>query len=191
MLDSITYEEANVAVGNWLKQRRRWLKGFLQTWLVHNRRPMETLRELGGGGFMTLQCMTLGVFASALLHPLLFASGVWCLLPSHVAKANQDPVQMLLAGLNLFLLVAGYTTAAIAMRHGMSRVHLPRWPFLVCTLPVYWCLLSIAAWQAVFDFIFAPFHWHKTEHGLTRLTRPRDPRKRGKPVRSIYSRGRG
>jgi glycosyltransferase XagB len=191
-LDSITYEEANTELWNWMMQRRRWLKGFLQTWLVHNRHPVETLRELGFGGFLTLQCMTLGVFASALLHPVLFASGVWCLLPSHLANPQGSIWSSLLSGLDLLLLVAGYAVAAITMRQGMKRVHLPSWPKLAVTLPVYWCLLSVAAWLAVIDFVLRPFHWHKTEHGLTILTRPGKPRRSGKPERprrTIYSRG--
>jgi glycosyltransferase XagB len=193
-LDSITFEEANTKLGNWLKQRRRWLKGFLQTWLVHNRHPIQTLQALGFGGFISMQCMTLGVFASALLHPILFAAGIWCLLPSNLVQTQTSPWPSVLAGLDLFLLVAGYTTAAIAMKRAMKRARLPAWSRLAITLPAYWCLLSVAAWQAVFDFIFAPFHWHKTEHGLTRLTRPRKPGHRGKPERprrTIYSQERG
>jgi len=33
-LDSTTYEEATNTAGNWLRQRTRWLKGYMQTWLV-------------------------------------------------------------------------------------------------------------------------------------------------------------
>jgi glycosyltransferase XagB len=193
-LDSTTYEEANTALANWLKQRRRWLKGFLQTWLVHNRHPIDGLRTHGVGGFLTMQCMTLGVFASALLHPLLFASGIWCLLPNQLKDAQASPWTTTLSGLDLFLLLAGYVTAAIAMKRAMKRAGLPAWSRLAVTLPAYWCLLSIAAWLSVFDFIVAPFHWHKTEHGITRLTRPRRPGRRGKPERprrTIYSQGRG
>jgi len=31
ILDSTTYEEANCEMGNWLRQRSRWLKGYVQT----------------------------------------------------------------------------------------------------------------------------------------------------------------
>lgn len=186
-LDSTTYEEANTDL-------RNWLKGFLQTWLVHNRHPVETARALGLGGFLTMQCMTLGVFASALLHPLLFASGVWSLLQIRTAHSQESTLSTILAGLDLFLLLAGYITAAIAMKFAMKRVRLSTWSRLAMTLPIYWCLLSIAAWQSVYDFIVAPFHWHKTEHGLTILDRSRKPGRCSKPEqphRSIYSQGPG
>jgi cellulose synthase/poly-beta-1,6-N-acetylglucosamine synthase-like glycosyltransferase len=190
VLDSTTYEEANTQLGNWLKQRRRWLKGFLQTWLIHNRHPIETVRGLGVVGFLSMQCMTLGVFVSALLHPMLFASGIWALLPSNIVHTQTSLWTSVLTGLDLFLLIAGYATAAIAMKRAMKRARLPAWSKVAMTLPVYWCLLSIAAWQAVFDFVFAPFHWHKTEHGLTRLARRRKAGQSGNPARprrAIYS----
>jgi cellulose synthase/poly-beta-1,6-N-acetylglucosamine synthase-like glycosyltransferase len=47
MLDSTTFEEANSRLGNWIRQRSRWNKGYLQTWFVHMRNPLELLHELG------------------------------------------------------------------------------------------------------------------------------------------------
>ena len=47
MLESTTGEEANSRVGNWLRQRSRWSKGYMQTLLVHTRRPLRLLRQLG------------------------------------------------------------------------------------------------------------------------------------------------
>ena len=41
MLDSTTYEEAPAQLMWWLRQRTRWLKGYVQTWLVHMRAPRE------------------------------------------------------------------------------------------------------------------------------------------------------
>ena len=40
IVDSTTYEEANSQFGNWIRQRSRWLKGYMQTWLVHMRHPL-------------------------------------------------------------------------------------------------------------------------------------------------------
>jgi len=37
VLDSTTWEEANSQVGNWIRQRSRWIKGYFQTHLVHTR----------------------------------------------------------------------------------------------------------------------------------------------------------
>jgi cellulose synthase/poly-beta-1,6-N-acetylglucosamine synthase-like glycosyltransferase len=37
IMDSTTFEEANSMTKNWFKQRSRWVKGYMQTYLVHLR----------------------------------------------------------------------------------------------------------------------------------------------------------
>ena len=49
-LSSATYEEAPARFLPWLKQRTRWYKGWMQTWLVHMRRPVRLMRELTPAG---------------------------------------------------------------------------------------------------------------------------------------------
>jgi cellulose synthase/poly-beta-1,6-N-acetylglucosamine synthase-like glycosyltransferase len=51
MLDSVTFEEGPITVDAWLGQRSRWLKGHMQTWLVHMRRPLTLMRRTGLAGF--------------------------------------------------------------------------------------------------------------------------------------------
>lgn len=51
MIDSTTWEEANSEVWNWIRQRSRWVKGFIQTHLTHMRQPLRTLRGIGFWGF--------------------------------------------------------------------------------------------------------------------------------------------
>ena len=76
-LNSITYEEANTELRNWLAQRTRWLKGFLQTWLVHTRHPSRLMKELGLPGSWVFVCSTIAVFASALLYPVFLILTIW------------------------------------------------------------------------------------------------------------------
>mgnify|MGYP003380227690 CR=1 FL=1 len=70
MVDSITYEEANTDAVNWVKQRSRWYKGYAQTWLVHMRNPMRTLREVGFGGFIRFNLFVGGTPLLAALNPI-------------------------------------------------------------------------------------------------------------------------
>ena len=56
-----------------MRQRARWLKGFLMTWLVHMREPSLFMREVGPAGFWVAQVLTLGVFALPELCDLLVA----------------------------------------------------------------------------------------------------------------------
>ncbi|MEM9899271.1 MAG: glycosyltransferase family 2 protein, partial [Pseudomonadota bacterium] len=39
IIDSTTFEEANCRLINWIRQRSRWMKGYLQTWIVDLRQP--------------------------------------------------------------------------------------------------------------------------------------------------------
>lgn len=64
MIDSTTWEEANSQLWNWLRQRSRWVKGFLQTHLTHTRHPRRTLRGIGWWGMLTFY---LSVGASSLM----------------------------------------------------------------------------------------------------------------------------
>ena len=170
-LNSRTFEEANTRPLNWLRQRARWLKGFLATWLVHMREPRRFWNEVGPAGFWVAQAMTLGVFASALLHPLCLAGSLvlyafYPLLPEGAGIALTA-----LAGLNLFILLAGYgVTIAVGVR-ALRRRGIFGWYLPLATMPFYWLMMSAAAWMAMWQFIAAPFHWNKTEHGLSRMQR--------------------
>jgi glycosyltransferase XagB len=176
VLDSSTFEEAPTTFSVWLKQRRRWLKGFLQTWLVHSRNPWRLLRETGLVGCVTIQVMTLGIFLSSLLHPLLLLLAVWQFLPAQLPVSD---LGKLLSGTGLAILVVGYVTAILSSRQGLRRVGAMGWTTTLASIPLYWLLMSLAAWLALWDFIVAPFHWHKTRHGLTRFSQTNEPEQPG------------
>ena len=169
MLHSTTFEEANTELGNWMKQRRRWLKGFLQTWLVHNRNPWQLLRDTGVGGFCAVQAMTLGVFLSALLHPLLLVVALVNFLPQNLKEMTSTYSGALMSGLSLVVLLGGYVSAIATSNRGLHRIGALGWTNVLLTIPLYWLLSCAAAWMALWDFAFAPFHWHKTNHGLSRI----------------------
>jgi glycosyltransferase XagB len=75
----------------------------------------------------------------------------------------------LLGGLNLALFASGYGVTMIAANRAMKKRGLKNWWVTIATLPIYWLLMSIAAWLALWQFIVAPFEWNKTEHGLSKL----------------------
>ncbi len=77
VIDSTTYEEAPAQFGPWLRQRTRWFKGWMQTWLVHMRQPGRLLRELGPTGFLTFQLIVGGNALAALVHPLFMAALIY------------------------------------------------------------------------------------------------------------------
>jgi glycosyltransferase XagB len=166
-LDSLTYEEANTRLPNWMRQRARWLKGFLATWLVHMRDPIRLMRELGPAGFWIAQAMTIGVFASALLHPICLAATIVLAMAYPGLPEQAGLVLVAIAGLNLLVFVAGYGLAIYLTRDALRRRGIFGWRGTLATMPVYWLLASGAAWLALWQFMVAPFHWNKTVHGLS------------------------
>jgi len=82
VLDSTTWEEANSRLYNWVRQRSRWVKGYIQTHLVHMRNPLKTLWKLRPWGFSHFLASVGGLSMMLLLNPffwmmLLVYAGLW------------------------------------------------------------------------------------------------------------------
>lgn len=156
MLDSTTYEEATDRIGPWVRQRTRWIKGYLQTWLVHMR---PGLRPAHWRGQVTLHLIVGGVVVAALLNPIFWALYCWWIvtgativLPPLVAALG---VAALLAG-NLFHLWLFLLAPTRRGWHDLVPIAL--------TAPIYWILQSVAGYCAVWQFIRRPHYWAKTAH---------------------------
>lgn len=165
MLDSTTYEEANCQLGNWIRQRSRWIKGHLQTWLVHMRQPRRFVRTTGMHGLFSIQMFLAGNVVSALINPLLW--GVFLYLQFASAADLAAAIPAPLQKLNLFALIGGnlcfIAFAAIApLKRGWRRLCI-----YGITAPLYWLLTSIAAYKAVWQIIFRPYYWEKTNHTIS------------------------
>lgn len=169
VLNSTTFEEANCRLGNWLHQRARWLKGWMQTWLVIMGSPVSAWRSMGTQGFLAAQVMMAGMIGSALLHPVFLVM----LLHDQVFAAPEvySEAEQLHRTIALLVLAAGYASAILA---GLRALHIRRLhPLMpsVMTMPVYWLLISAGGWLALWQLVRAPFHWNKTRHGISRVFR--------------------
>lgn len=49
-------------------------------------------------------------------------------------------------------------------------------------MPVYFLLVSLAAWLALIELVRAPLRWNKTRHGLARTSRSGRRARRGRPA---------
>ena len=173
VITSTTYEEAPRGFGGWLRQRTRWLKGFIQTWLVHMRAPRRLWRELGPRGFVAFQVMVGGTVLSALVHPWFYALVAGELLGGGFMAMPSSLLGLPFWGIAWFDLVTGYVAAMMLAFIAVRRRGLFGLSWQVLLMPVYWLLISAAAYRAVWQFATAPFKWEKTEHGRapTRLSR--------------------
>jgi cellulose synthase/poly-beta-1,6-N-acetylglucosamine synthase-like glycosyltransferase len=173
VIDSTTYEEAPSRIGAWLRQRSRWFKGWMQTWLVHMRNPRQLWRELGVAGFLAFQLMVGGNVLAALVHPLFMGA----LLISAITGDLWDGNSALIA---FTTLTAGYFVSALLGGFGLMRRGLLAHAWVLLLTPLHWLLLSLAAWRALYQLIAEPYRWEKTEHGLAKSSR------RAKAVQALF-----
>jgi cellulose synthase/poly-beta-1,6-N-acetylglucosamine synthase-like glycosyltransferase len=163
-LDSTTFEEAPCAFRDWLGQRSRWLKGYMQTWLVHMRNPARLLRNAGPGGFIGFQLFVGGTFAAALFNPILWL--LFLASPLLATVSSGFPLPHLTAELSLGGLLVGNLLVSYLMMLGPVRRGWLELTIYGLAAPLYWALISIAGYRALYGLIVRPWHWHKTPHGL-------------------------
>jgi cellulose synthase/poly-beta-1,6-N-acetylglucosamine synthase-like glycosyltransferase len=164
VLESTTYEEANSDFVNWVKQRSRWYKGYLQTWLVHLRRPRQLWRELGPAGFLGFHLFVGGTPILALLNPFFWTlTLLWFVV-------KPDLVQDLFPGPVLYPALACWALGNVGLAYmNVLTVRFVRLPALIGAAllsPLYWVMMSAAALKATIQLAFNPQFWEKTTHGL-------------------------
>ena len=171
VISSSTYEEAPYQLTAWIKQRTRWLKGWMQTYLVHSRRPQRQLKQLGLWAWIGFHVQLGGGLLSSLIYPFCLCFVAWKLASGQSLLPGSSLFDRLLVSLALFNLLVGYGLALI--QAAACCIGRRRWGLLaqLPVMPVYWLLISFAAYRALIELGRQPFHWEKTEHGLTRRRR--------------------
>lgn len=164
ILDSVTLEEANSDVINWIRQRSRWYKGYLQTQIVHLRNPRRLVDELGLKATARLINMTGAIPITNTVNIFLWSVMlVWIVGHPDAVSVMFPPVTYYLC-LVLFLLAAPLSIyVGLVVTVALGKPHL--W-WAAVLVPGYWVLQSIAAFKALYQLFFRPFYWEKTVHGL-------------------------
>ncbi|HEY5066588.1 MAG TPA: glycosyltransferase family 2 protein [Xanthobacteraceae bacterium] len=170
VVDSTTFEEASCQAGQWLRQRSRWMKGYMQTLLVHTRRPLQFVRSAGALGLLGFVFFIGGTVLAGLLNPLFW---LFYLIWLAAGAANLDVIfPNSLLYLCLFNLLAGNGAFTyLLMLAPIRRGWLGLIPYSF-TLFAYWVMISAAAYRALWQLLRDPFLWEKTEHGLSRHAAP-------------------
>jgi cellulose synthase/poly-beta-1,6-N-acetylglucosamine synthase-like glycosyltransferase len=152
-----TWEEAPIDFRSWRRQRARWIKGHMQTWLVLMRDPFRAAREMGLAAFASMQLILGGGIVAAFAHgPLAFVILAALLTPYRLL----EPVDFVLAH-------SGYTVAALASLTATALSGNPSHLRAAPTMPFYWPLATIAAVFAFAGLLFQPHQWAKTTHGVS------------------------
>jgi cellulose synthase/poly-beta-1,6-N-acetylglucosamine synthase-like glycosyltransferase len=183
-----TLEAAPVSFGIWLPQRTRWFKGWAQTWLVHMRDPLRLSRELGPASFAVSQILFAGMLLAALMHPLLFVTLAMLIADMAIGDGFglYNPV---LLRIDMTVVGLGYLAFIVIGARSLPSSEWRRLPLIALATPIYWLLLSIAAWRAVIQLLRAPHVWEKTPHApagkAPQASRPQRPSRKSEPERMI------
>ena len=171
LLDSATLEEAPATPGQWLPQRTRWIKGWMQTYLVHTRRPWRLLRQLGAWRCFGFHALFAGFLVSALTYPLMLAAiGFELSRPTPFASA---PGTLHRAALTVALTEAatGVLAALLTAVIGAWRGGLVRLAGHLLAAPFHWLAISVATYRALGQMIRRPHFGEKTRHTPRRRLR--------------------
>ena len=164
MIDTVTEEEANCRPWPWIKQRSRWLKGYMTTYLVHMRKPRLLYRQLGAWKFLGFQAHFLTALSQFILAPFLWSFwlvllGFWHPLEAVVPRSALVTLGSLFLTVEVLNIVIHLTAVS-----GRKHKHLLAW---APTMHFYSPLGTIAAYKALYEIILKPFFWDKTKHGLS------------------------
>ena len=164
MIATATGEEANCKAWPWVKQRSRWLKGYMVTYLAAMRSPVRLWRELGAWKFFGFQTHFITALSQFLLAPLLWSFWLIFFGLAHPLDGLVPREWILTMGM-FFLGFECITVAigAISVARPEHR-HLLAW---VPTLHLYFHLATLAGYKALWELLVAPFYWDKTTHGLS------------------------
>jgi cellulose synthase/poly-beta-1,6-N-acetylglucosamine synthase-like glycosyltransferase len=164
VLPSTTWEEAPPTFAVWRGQRTRWLKGWMQTYLVHMRSPSRLWRELGARRFLGLQVLMGGLILSALVHPWFYVLVALDLWQGRLLGVPASLLGHSLLWIGLFNVIAGYVSAIALGSVSAARRGRLALAVHAALMPLYWLCISLAAYRALAQLVSAPYYWEKTEH---------------------------
>lgn len=169
LLPTVTREEATSRPWAWVRQRSRWLKGFLVTYCVHMRQPARLVKDLGIWRFLGLQVIFLAAVSQFALAPVLWSFWLSLFGVSHpVGTALGTPALWACFTIFVSAELIGLVLAVAAVWRPTHRHLLPWVPFMM----FYFVLGALAAYKALWELVCVPFYWDKTQHGVTQQTDP-------------------
>ena len=167
IVDSYTQEEANSDLLNWFRQRSRWIKGYLQTYLVHMRDLRGFFKTTSDTSFLTFQLVFGAKIVSMLLNPVMWTLTVsYFLFRPQIGLFIESLFPPVIFYLGVFSLVIGNFMYAYFYMLGAAKQEHWENVYVALVMPFYWLGISAAAVKAGYELVKRPFYWHKTKHGL-------------------------
>jgi cellulose synthase/poly-beta-1,6-N-acetylglucosamine synthase-like glycosyltransferase len=170
VVNSTTYEEANARIKNWIRQRSRWIKGYMQTTLVHSRNPLTLYRIVGLRGMLAFFLLIGGTPLFFLINPIMWLMFlVWIITQTQIFELL-FPIWVLYISL-LNLIIGNFMGMYLNILAVFKRKQYELLPNAFLN-PFYWILHSISSYMALYELFTKPFFWQKTQHGITKHKSP-------------------
>lgn len=168
VVNSTTLEEANNEPFNWIRQRSRWIKGYMQTLLVHMRNPIRLVNKIGWRGFFGFNFFVGFTPITFLLYPVLLGFYIVYIIFDLQTVRILFPDWVLY--ISIFNFVAGNTLMIYVNMLAVFKRRFYELILFALVNPFYWLMHSIAAYKGLWQLIYKPFYWEKTNHGLTKMS---------------------
>jgi hypothetical protein len=175
-LDSRTREAAPTRLRPWLGQRTRWMKGWMQTFIVHNLHPRTVAREMGWRALIGFEVLVLGMITS----PILFLGFLVVSLIETLRGLPPWTDWVGWAALYGGFLALGLGSAMAVTLPGLRRANRTDLIWAQLLLPIYWAMIGVATIRAAIELARQPFHWFKSPHSPYGLPADLPERKRSK-----------
>ncbi|HEY0245222.1 MAG TPA: glycosyltransferase family 2 protein [Mucilaginibacter sp.] len=170
IINSTTYEEANNEPINWIRQRSRWIKGYMQSYLVHMRDPVALWKKIGWKGFWGFNFFIGATPITFLVYPLLLAIFLCYVIFDMSSIRSFFPDWVLF--MSIFnLMVGNILMIYVNMMAVFKRRYYELILFAIAN-PIYWLMHSISAYKGLYQLVVKPFYWEKTNHGLSKVNNP-------------------
>lgn len=156
MLDSVTWEESPINFKSWINQRSRWIKGHIQTYMVHLRDSKRLKDKFGNMGVLGFHCFLILPITAYFLQILVVTS---------IFVETKDPCMLILKDLSsinmVFWIVFSIFLGGFAViKNKWKNVRV----VYVAFYPFYYCLHFISAIIALYQLVFKAHYWSKTSH---------------------------
>jgi glycosyltransferase involved in cell wall biosynthesis/cellulose synthase/poly-beta-1,6-N-acetylglucosamine synthase-like glycosyltransferase/O-antigen/teichoic acid export membrane protein len=166
IINSMTLEEANSRPINWLRQRSRWIKGYMQTYLVHVRSFRQMIRDHKWHA-LVFQLNIGGKIAVMVINPILWATTIaYFGLHRYFGAAIESVFPAPIFYIGVISLLLGNFMYLYNYMIGCAKRG--EWWLIkyVFFIPFYWLWMSVAAAMAAVQLVFKPHYWEKTHHGF-------------------------
>lgn len=167
IIDSTTLEEATSNLKNWLRQRSRWLKGYMQTYLVHMRSTSSFVKEKGIFHQIIFQLTVGGKLLFVLLNPVMWLLTIlYFTMYQFAGPLIQEIYIPPVSYIAVFSWVFGNFLFLYCYMIALGKRK--QWDIMKYSLaiPLYWLMMSAAGFYGLYQLIFKPHYWEKTLHGF-------------------------